>query len=44
MLPALSSTYCCIFDDDVHTDIIASISTKGAHKENKKGRTKGGGE
>ena len=37
MLPALSSTHCCIFDDDVHTNIIASIATKDTHKENKKG-------
>ena len=35
LLPGLSSTS-CIFDGDVHTDIIASTPPKGTHKESRK--------
>ena len=40
LLPGLSSTYCCIFDGGVRTDVTASIALKGTQKETEKAKQK----
>ena len=34
--PGLTSTYCCVFDGGVHTDVTASIAPKGTPKRKQK--------